>query len=236
MFQSLFLKNYNYKKYIILSLPRSGSTLLSRMMLAHPNVKGEGEYFDRLKNKNPEVLLETLFSPQKMSVQAVGFNIHYNHPADEKKDEAWMLLRESPDLHVIHLSRKNILRYYLSTKIARKLNVFRIKRAKDRPDLESRKVIIAPQELEKTIANVERDKARFNSIFSAKPMIEVEYEKIILNPKMEFQRLTSFLELPEKEPKLLSEIMNPEPLAELIINYDELKAEFKSTEWSWMFE
>ena len=236
MLQSLFLKNNNYKKYIILSPPRSGSTLLSRMMLAHPNVKGEGEYFDRLKNKNPAMLLETLFSPQKMSVQAVGFNIHYNHPADEKNNEAWKLLREFPDLYVIHLSRKNILRYGLSTKIARKLNVFRIKRVKDRPDLGRRKVIITPPELKKIIADVERDAVRYNSMFSANPMIEVEYEKLILNPSVEFQRLTNFLELPEKEPRLLSEIMNPEPLSELIINYDELKDEFKLTEWSWMFE
>jgi LPS sulfotransferase NodH len=236
MLEYLFTKNNDFRKYIILSTPRSGSTLLSRMILAHPNVTGRGEYFDRLKGKNPAKLLEKIFKPQRKSIKAVGFNIHYNHPADEKKREAWELLKECQDLHIIHLSRKNILRYYLSSKIACKLNLFRIKTAKDRPSLESRRVSISPPELTNIINDITERYRLYNKIFSKKTIIEIEFEKIILKPEVEFTRITKFLDLPEKKPKILTEIMNPEPMSKLIINYHELKSEFSSSEWAWMFD
>lgn len=229
------MRNTDFKKYLILSTPRAGSTLLSRMVLNHPNVIGKGEYFDRLRGREPSGELETLFRPQRKSIKAVGFNIHYNHPADEKKKEAWSLLKECKDLHIIHLSRKNTLRYYVSSKIARKLTLFNIKEANDRPDLEKRRVIVTPQELRVIINSSSKRYQSYHSMFSSHPIIEVEFERLILNPETEFLKLTKFLGLDHQKPKISTVIMNPEPLSELIINYDELKHEFISSPCSWMF-
>jgi LPS sulfotransferase NodH len=210
--------------------------MLTGMMLGHPNIYGSSELLGKLNGRNPRDILDNLFQPQKTSVKAVGFKMHYNHPSDGDKEATLEMLVNYENLHIIHLSRKNILRARVSEKIAQKIKMFELHSSQNRPNLEERQVTVTAKELKNLIDISDKRYQSYNTLFSSHPIIEVEYEQLVNEPKFQYQRITQFLDLPDSEPIIKSIVMNPEPLSDLVKNFSELKEEFYATEWGWMFE
>jgi len=233
---NLFSRNNRYEKYIIVSAARSGSTMLSNMLRNHPHVNAQREYFDRIRGRSPEELWRELFRPQKRSVRAVGFNIHYNQPVDEKRDEVWGLIENEEKVRMIHLVRDNLLRTYVSAKIANKVKLFRLFDEAGRPDLERRRIVITPREFQENIDAMLAYYRFYETIAASKPSIRVVYEELAASPEPEFARITDFLGLPRRRPVIVTKVMNPEPLEMLVSNYAELKEAFASTQWARFFE
>ena len=108
----------NYRRFIVLSRSRTGSSLLISYLHSHPNVTAQGEIFARLDGRKAGVMLSNVFCKQPLYIKASGFKIFYYHPVDDDTREIWPLLVKAKDLHVIHLKRRNILRTLISRKIA----------------------------------------------------------------------------------------------------------------------
>jgi LPS sulfotransferase NodH len=138
-------KNTSYKKFIVLSKPRGGSTYLVDLLQYHPKIVCFSELFlpekcafsyslfpkDNdpdllfLRNKNPEKFLRHfIFRKYLDNVSAVGFKIFYEHGAPYGIPKIWKILKKYSDLHVIHLVRKNHLKSYASLQLAEKTNVW----------------------------------------------------------------------------------------------------------------
>lgn len=228
--------NVSYKKYMIVSYPRTGSTMLSKMISYHPEINGMGECFDRIAGRDPQEILANLFSKQKGNIKAVGFNIHFNHPVDEKNEETWALLKSDKDIHIIFLSRKNLLRVYMSAKIANKVKLFRLYQTKNRPDIKERQVVIEVEEFKNFIDEYSHYYNLYRNMFSSHPNLHLNYEDIVNAPDIEFLKVTDFLSLPFHNPKVITKVMNPEPLSQLIINYSTLKEAYKDSVHGWMFD
>lgn len=226
----------DYKKFIILSRPRTGSTLLTKMLLSHPNVKGSCEPLNKLKGRNPQKILDDLFVPYRPKVKAVGFKLHYNHPVDEDHHKTWRILLDDKTYHIIHLERKNHLRTCVSELISQKLAIYLLRNKNKRPPIEDRKVIVTYNEFLEWVDINNMHYNSYSAMFSDHKKIEIEYERLVNSPVDELNRIAGYLSLAEFTPKHKLVQMNPEPLSELIVNFDELKDKLKDSEHAWMLD
>jgi LPS sulfotransferase NodH len=128
-----------YKKFIILSKQRSGSTYLASLLQSHPNVVCYNELFHQekchfnypffpmetnsemisIRNDFPKYFIEEIvFRKYLHNFKAVGFKLLYNQTFDEKNERAWDLLFKNKNIHIVHLIRKNYLHAFISLKLA----------------------------------------------------------------------------------------------------------------------
>lgn len=132
------------KRFLILSAPRTGSTLVQQALDSSPEIVCFGEIFNQhldfidyhstngYESNDQEIasraddpagfLEQRIFSNQPPSGRATGFKLHYDH--------FWGFpglveaLRDDHDLAVIHLRRRNALRSLVSSKIVEETGVY----------------------------------------------------------------------------------------------------------------
>ena len=142
------MKIADYQKFIVLSLPRSGSNYLIHFLNSHPNITSYGEPFQpnfllgnpsrtifenplfftiyrHFRNRYPIFFLNhVIFKKYPSTISAVGFKIFYEHADSGKLQHVWSFLKEIPGLKIIHLIRQNILKSYISLLIALRTGEF----------------------------------------------------------------------------------------------------------------
>ncbi len=97
-------------------------------------------------------------------------------------------------------------------------------------------VTLSAEECLAHFRTVEAQAAHYDELFKAHPKFTVYYEDFLDHQGDTFKRVQSFLGV---EPRPLTVTMrrqNPEPLGELIENYDELYEAYKDSPHAWMFE
>lgn len=133
-------------RFVLLGQQRVGSNFLLSMLGRHPDVLAFGEIFSSPKNlqwgsgtddetrrllprpdealvarrnADPIGFLQThVFGGIAEPYRAVGFKLFYEHCRDEATRRVWDWLRDSTDIKIIHLKRRNILRTLLSKRLA----------------------------------------------------------------------------------------------------------------------
>lgn len=228
-----------YRRFIILSRKRTGSSLMHSYLNASPRVLARGEVFQRLRGRRYQDVLDWVFSRHPFFIRAVGFKIHYDHPADLPGCGLWDHLQNMPDLHVIHLRRKNILRSYLSEKTARQSGVWTT--AQDSgpagmPPENSPPIEFSSGELEAVFSRTRDFENRAAQRFAGHPVLEVDYETLIEQPEREIDRVADFLNVPRFHPRTVLKRQNPHRLADRVRNYHELKKVFAGTPWQAFFD
>lgn len=231
-----YIGNRNYKRFIILTRSRTGSTMLVDMLNSHPEIYAENELFYEIEDRSIETVLAGIYGTYFQIIKAVGFKIFYYHPLDDNSQIVWDYLRQMDDLHVIHLQRKNVLRTLLSRQIATATNTWGITTDKDRSTIEDRRMQLDPETLREQFEQTHNWQVEFDALFSSHPKITLIYEDIVADSDAEFKKVTEFLELPFVKPKIGLKRQNPEPLSDLIANYEELKSYFADTPWKVYFE
>ncbi|MGB2694804.1 MAG: hypothetical protein WBD55_06400, partial [Dehalococcoidia bacterium] len=77
--------------------------------------------------------------------------------------------------------------------------------------------------------------ARSDEVFAGHPLLTVFYEDLVARPEL-FDDVQSFLGIEPAGLPVASRRQNPEPLRELLSNYEELRAAFADTEHAGFFE
>ncbi len=226
----------DYKKFIVIAGPRTGSSLLVDGLDSHPAILAEHEIFINLKGRSEDAILNKMYSKVSPATKAVGFKIFYLQPYDDDTKLIWTKLQNMADLYVIHLKRRNLLRVIASTDIAIKTKVWIGRKGRQQIPLEEKQVHLAYESVLKRFEQIRGNEEKFKLMFQDKKYMDIFYEDIINNPKDEFQRATDMLELDPFTPKWDILKQNPEKLSNLIINYAELKAKFQDTKWYSFFE
>ena len=277
----------DYVRFIILSGARTGSNMLASSLNSSPeiicfrelfnftakrfidfNVDGYDRFSadDRdLRNQDyRRFLRERIFCPHSEDIQAVGFKMPYDHFWGYEDLLPW--LADDEQLRVVHLERRNILRTFVSFRIARstqhwvsdirprssqKAALHRILSELRRPVRTARRLlrpkepavrgsrptlVLSPEECRFFFRKVEWDANYYGNLFARHPTHSICYEDIVEQRDATHASLQQFLNV---EPRPLAELtrhQNPQPLAELIENYDELRAAFRETQHRWMFE
>lgn len=242
-----------YTKFIILARSRTGSNLLRGMLRTHSQVLSFGEIFRNpdsidfdvpghettervlaLYQRDPVRFLNTqIFRRLPLQVQAVGFKLFYYHARTPPWQAVWEHLQRVPELRVIHLKRRNILRTHLSRARAERSDrwVNLSGEAEDAASIE-----LSYEACLKDFTQTRQWERDANAYFRAHPKLELFYEDLAQGYETEMARLVAFLGLPAEPMKPQTHKQTQQPLAAAIANYAALKQQFAGSEWDVFFD
>lgn len=232
--------NADIHKFLIVSIPRSGSNMMVGMLSSHRNIVCYPELFHPYaifdggqfaknniepytldkRNEDPPGFLGFIYSLRfRKSAQAIGFKMF----PDQDDDFLRELILE-PSLKKIVLIRDNYLMNFVSQKTAQKSKVYFVKSGTG-TEQEDIRIEVDWNEF---LAYEKRFQAFFDEVRdllnkSGQEFCEIHYEQLLV-PEHQ-ARMLKFIEV-EPDPGLLqirSEKQNKLPPEDKILNYEELK-------------
>ena len=218
----------DYVPFLILSRSRTGSNLLNSYLGGHPNVRVKGEHFGWLKGDSIEKRDRQIYSKQPRHIRAAGCKVFYYHPHDGDQDALFAVLRAKPELRVIHLKRRDVVRSSLSWFLARHNDRYVATSDQELLTAEKKRITIHPDEFIHEIRKTRGWEEQGPGMFPGKPMMDIYYEDLVSEPEREFGRVLRFLDLPPHRPQTYLVRQNPESIQALVANYAELEARLKA--------
>lgn len=219
----------SYRKVVIVCQARTGSNLLVSLLNSHPNVSISGEIFDFLNGQSTKDIWNNQFKKYPKKIKVVGFKIFYQHPFDGEKD-VWGIINKDPSILIIHLTRKNTLRSYISLKIAEKTNRWHESiNSKDFPS--EKKIKVDIEEYSKYCIKTDNYIKLTQKHFSkSHDFIELSFEELTKDNQKCINKISASLALETFYVSTKMIRQNPEPLNNLIINYNEVESFMNSAD------
>lgn len=222
----------DYRKFVIVSDARTGSTLLMALLNNHPEIIAGGEIFKQLKNCSCKEIWVDFFRKRPRQTKWLGFKLFYDHPWNSKDKEVWNFIENDKEIVVIHLIRENILRSYVSKQIGLKTklwteNVHRPHAIKT----EDKTVQIDPVKCLANLKEIENLRVQTAQRFSDHKIIPVTYEELNRDKNKVMNRIFKELNVEGRKIMTTMKKQNPEKLEDLVTNYDILKNALIKTKW-----
>ena len=230
-----FIGHRDYVPFIVLSRSRTGSNLLVSFLNSHPHAYAEGEIMGRLGTRDPRRAVDEAFGRQARYIRAKGFKLFYYHPVDQDPRTLSSILVGIEALRVVHLRRRNILRTVTSRRIAEIRDHWTSVETARGSTPVSASVTFEPEELRREFEQTCRWELEGQRTFADLPVHELAYEDLVDDPVRRFREVTNFLHLEPCVPRTPFRRQNPQPLSQLIDNYDELKLSFRGSPWQDFF-
>ena len=226
----------HYQKFVIISRSRTGSTLLMSLLNSHENIECTGEIFKELKGKPSNQVWFNHFGKRLKRIKWLGFRLFYYHPINGDR-EVWELLKSDSSIPVLHLTRQNMLRTLVSQRIGMKTNKWTKQKDEEmQAEPSDKRISLTVEECESFFDETKAYENETRKAFSSHQIIEVSYENLVANRdscmNSVYKGLGTSISLATTNRKK----QNPEPLPDLVKNYNELKAHFTSTKWAPFFE
>jgi LPS sulfotransferase NodH len=245
----------NYRKFVIIGIARTGSTLLINLLNSHSQILAFGElfrYHDTVEwdvppfntYHNPRVnslyrddplafLGKHVFRRWPKEYRAVGFKLFYYHARKPPHSLVWDHLSSTPSIQILHIKRRNILAQYYSLQLAHKTNVW-INNAgisvDDEPPM--RLEVEACRKHFAWVRKLENECAEF---FKYRRVHDIYYEDLITDQERKMAAIQEILELKYEPVTAKLTRQRKKPLSQTITNYVELKEAFKNTAWAEFF-
>ena len=244
------------QKFVMLSYARCGSNMLQAMLNEHPQIKCFGEIFNptygkgylkwvnksflrRLSHKYlREYCIETYLNgicniQTKDDTQAVGYKVMY--PGQFERYPNFRDYWKFNKIKIIRITRYNLLRRYLSSKIANK--ECRWSSSNYRGGLIT--IPVDLHDLKRSINCLETIDCQIDTLAEEFQYLRVSYEQIVSNSKSSLRNIFEFLgvdvDQTEKiEPRTVKQ--NPGKLNMLIENYDEVREALVGSQYEWLLE
>lgn len=214
--------------FVVLASPRTGSNLLlERLTSQWHSIRSDGEAFRAFLNgpQSASKIIRSVYFTQT-GHRFVGCKIL----ADQVDVETLRSVVEIPGIRVIVLGRRNLVRQFVSLKIAKTDGVFSQPSGTKRSPAGERRTFIDVQEL--IGFNDQRNEwyDRIDEATHSVRTIHVTYEDMETDIEREIQRVADFLGLgaPDTSIPSLLRRQNPEPLQELIENFEGLRSSLLS--------
>jgi LPS sulfotransferase NodH len=213
---------------VILSAPRSGSTLLHTYLNFHSHIKSYGEvlreYFEgNNSEKNSVNIVERLvFKPHSTNCKAVGLKIFYEYYKQHPYYAACfqeVLIKK--DVKIIHLIRKDILKLYVSLKIAEKTNVWSTGKSSTQHNADQ--ITIDLTDYLQFRAEYQQHQQLFTSLFQDHAVLEISYEDLAQHPDVVLKNVQQFLGVKPQQLKTLLKKQNQDNVKTHVTNYDEVQ-------------
>jgi len=254
------------KCFILLGHGRTGSTLLVRSLTEHPNVRMFGELFhyDQPERERAFHALNKKFGPGRhetdfyregedgatflrekvfyqrpwSEILAVGYKMFYLHArGNPNVSTAWDYLINNKDIHVVHISRANLLECWVSLKIASITKEWHWQKGAPGPRTSLPSLELDPVECENYFNQTLVHRQWALERFKDHPAIEIEYEADVVGRFQEtVYKLHDFLEIPRGPAEQILEKMAKRKPREQIVNFEEFKEHFRNTLYESFFE
>ena len=211
--------------FAVLATARSGSTLLvERLASGRPDLRTDGEIFHPLLRGSSSVedlIRRTYFTHTGHLL--VGCKVLANQVSDEELE----LLLAVEGLKVVVLERKNVARQFVSHRIAQRDQKWAQAAGASRTTVAERKITVSSSDLLAYRNQQSSWYDRYRRMTTGLPTLDVSYEGLIEDLDKEIGRIAEFLGAGEvlrsTEPSIRRQ--NPEPLRELVANFDSLRDE-----------
>lgn len=243
---------------VMFHIGRSGSSVLADMLAQHPDMRWDGEIYERqlqaledasgaLEVGGSEPRVDPL---QVLNRHLAGLpDVHYGFEAKffhlqacgvDLETYVDGLRRLGIDKFIV-LQRKNSLRKIISSLVARQTGVWHVPAAKPAPVV---KVFVNTNLLEvdrqrkpllEFLDSYKFDFERLAAILNGSSVLRLSYEDDIqAAPMLAYGKVMDYLGLPSGSPTIRLARTNPYPLDQLIENYSEVRAVLSATEYGWM--
>jgi LPS sulfotransferase NodH len=244
----------DYRRFVIVGLARTGSTLLVNLLNAHSGVLAFGELFRSpdaigwdvrpfVGYQNPTLLARYRSDPNKFleaevfrrwprRYEAVGFKLFYYHARQRRFSEVWDHLRADRDIRIVHIRRQNILKQYLSLKIAHATDVWSVTTT---PLHEPAAIRLDAEECCRHFEFVREAEAACARFFGHNHVLDIFYEDLTEDEDRAVRRVQNFLGI--RREKLTATLVRQRKatLPRAIANFEELKGAFIGTSWEPFF-
>lgn len=237
----------DYARFVILCTGRVGSNMLSSYLNSHPDIVVKGEIFGQSEarglrnNTNLDLgayIEREAYCDYPRGIEAVGYKLFYNH-AKRKMPEPnalWDFLKADRAIKIIHLTRDNLLRAYLSKIIADKTAKWTQAGPLNAVRTEEKRTVLDYEDTKRRFNKIKAWEAEAAEAFSGHDMIHVTYEQLAADPQTALDAVQEFLGVEQRNLSSFHTKQNPERLSVLIENYSELKQKFAGTPWIKYFE
>lgn len=238
--------------FLVICHSRTGSNFLLWLLTSHPRILHIGEPFGAYQLEYPWVmsrirevgtvgyLKERL--QRKGNENATAFKLLYEH-LEPDFAEKWGLadmqdlteyIRDSTELKVIHLKRRNRLQNLISHRIAEITKTYIL----FNPDKRTSDIQIelTPQECETEFVRVSGLEQHYAGMFAHHPTLEVFYETLVADTQGEGRRILDFLGLKQHRLQEQTVKQNVRSVQDVVRNYEALKAHFRGTIWENEFD
>ena len=246
------IKTRGKSRFLIICAARTGSTMLRLMLDSHPDVCCHDEVFDkhvirgfiglndriesplhhmllRIRSKDPVGFLDNyVFSPGPFSI--VGAKILYTSLEDPEWKSVFQRILSDHNIKIIHLTRENKLKRFVSHYIAVRITNVKLAFTPDSIPAPVR-VTLSPQECIEDITAAENAEKRFCEYFKKHQVFEITYEQVLDETSNKLIELQKFLGVAPVELKKKTLKLNPDNLADIIMNYSELQEIFHGTRY-----
>jgi LPS sulfotransferase NodH len=248
------LGGHRYRKFVIVGIARTGSTLLLNLLNAHRGVLAFGELFRGdgrigwdtapfLRHQSPRLmrLLETrpldflereVFRRWPREIGAVGFKLFYYHARDGAQAAIWDYIRSEPEILIIHIKRLNILEQYLSLTVAHATNIWS---TSGRPAAAADPIRLDPDDCRQHFEKVRAYEGDCEAFFAGRQVETVTYEELVADKSGVMRRICAQLGLPAEPVEARIVRQRRQPLSHAIANYEELRACFAGSLWEDFF-
>jgi LPS sulfotransferase NodH len=208
MANPLVPKDLSYSKFIILSMPRTGSTLLHTFLNYHSHVHSLGE----LSN---EAIGPIRWHPYPKSIEAVGLKVFYDSPKTKSVRDLFSQLEIPDDAKIIWLRRRNRLRQWLSLKISEQTGSWSTVRSE--PQIHS--LELTPEEFLSFLKKAEDLDHQVLGQVSGKEHVSLFYEDVVNNTQFEMEKIWKLLGVTSVRPVSLLKQQHPQSVKELLANH-----------------
>lgn len=229
-----------YRKFVIVTPPRSGSTMLTWTLSRHPALVSYGELFhssligwdkepaplfvskarlDRERREDPVAFLRRyVWCNRPRALAAVGFKILYAQILSPENRTLSELLSRAQGIAIIHLARRSQLRAYLSVVKSHRTGVFQNQIGRD--DYVDRPIVLEPQAVVQYLTVMRKWRAKVTEMFADHDVLDLEYGTVIADWPATRRSLFDFLGVPPFETEPAAKRLSTLPLCEAIENYE----------------
>jgi hypothetical protein len=221
------------RRFVILCLPRTGSSHLVELLDSHPAIRCFGElynprhpdaaggegWFGHSRSTDPREHLAALFAGRPE--RAVGFKL----PIAQLDEQPALgeLLEEEPDIRIVRLVRRNPLAMLVSQRLLRATLVSQSRYG----SYGDATVAIAPRECLRALERMERDDARLDRLAAGHPHHRIGYEDLAAGRGLD--ELQRFLGIERASLSSDLERLRRRSLSETVDNWPELVEALRGT-------
>jgi LPS sulfotransferase NodH len=247
------------KPFVIVGMPRTGSTLLLRALQQHPDIQAYGELFHWLEAERAaayhaihsksatisfdaktgnalEFLREWVWGQANAHFKAVGFKIFAEHAVESSSPDFFRsLLQEIPGLHVIHVQRPNYLDVFVSWLIAQQTGEWFISSDSVSVKGGHQTISPAPDQASAFFAKMESADRFFGDTFSGGSYLPVFYEDLSRNLQETCDRIFQFLGVGASPVTPLIRKQIERDIPEIVSNYRQLSEHFSGSKYAKFF-
>ncbi len=223
------------KRFVIIAPARSGSTLLSSALAAHPDIECKAEVLDKnseyinnpYKFGNVYKYLDLCYQTDKSNS---GYKILYSQWA--KIPDVKEYFQDKKDIYIIHLFRDNLFESYISLLRSQRSGVWNVSKNKE-IEHTNEMITVEPWKCLEYFNKTLEQKKEIDNILNKHKILQLTYLGLCNNYRNCLDLIYNFLDVkiiqpPEKATQRLEQLT----MHSRVENYQLLKERFRETKYA----